>query len=406
MAGETTTANRDFNVQQLADTVRGMFADKKAFIGSTLVSQGAVEVKDSMPYSGAEFIGNEITIPYFGVMGEFQTNMGDAVAATPKVVSLTSEKATVTRSTLAFEVSRWARYSGPQDADPYVEASRQIVEAAQREMDRQLIAEALNTTLVSAQYNATTPAYLDWDTIVDGRAKFRDFDDDIVAMIVHSRTEADLRKLKTTQGQPLLVDGMQNSDVTKFCGVPLIVSNRAPLVGSSMGSITSAGTSPPVITNSAGSVPLGPYNLSIKVIVGGARGTWTFQFSVDGGNTWSATLTSGATVALVDTATDSLVGNSGATGLSIDIAAGTASTDNIWTATALVKATTLIVQKQAMAFWYNRRALNIETIPVPLKDTVQGAMHLYAAPKLYRRRRGGPMPGVVAITHNVRGYIG
>lgn len=408
MAGETTTANRDFNVQQLADTVRGMFADKKAFMGSILVSQGAVEVKDSMPY-GPDFIGNEITIPYFGVMGEFQPNNTDGNAAVPQPLALTNEKAYVSRSSLAFEVTRWARYSGPQDADPYVEAGRQIVEAAQREMDRVIIAESLNTPLVVPKFNASggsNSVYLDWDLVVDGRAKFRDFGDDIVAMIIHSRTEADLRKLKSTTGTPLLVDGMQNGDITKFCGIPLVVSNRAPLVGSSMGAVTAGGTSPVAVTIDPSTNVQGPWDLAIKTVTPGARGTWTFQFSVDGGYTWSAVLTSAATVALTDTAADSTVGNNGKTGIVIAIASGNASADNTWTSTAVLKATTLIVQKQAMAFWYNRKALGVETIPVPLKDSVQGAMHLYYAPKLYRRRRGGPIPGVVAITHNVRGYAG
>lgn len=396
----TTTSNRDFNVQELTNTVQGAFADKNAFMGSILVQQGAVIVKDTMPHGG-DFIGNQITIPYFGSIGDF-VDYNDGDAATPVKLDLTNEVDTVGRSSLPFQVTHWARNSGPDDADPYVEAARQMLDSAQRKMDVLCTTAAAGTPLVLDKYSSTTPVYLDWGFITDGRALFGDDDGSIVGMAIHSRVLADLRKLVDTIGRPLLLESQKFGDLTTFCGVPLVVSDRVPLTGSSMGAVTSAGSSPPVITVSG--VPLGAFNLSIKAIATGALATWTFQFSTDGGNTWSATMLSAASVPLVDTAKDSLVGKNGATGITIAIAAGSASSNNTWTSVANVKATTLMLQKGAMTFWYNRSAMALQTINDPLTDSVVAAMHMYRVAHLYRRRNGGPRPGVVALKHNIRNF--
>lgn len=399
----TKTTDRDFNVQVLTDTVRGRFAQKTAFMGSILVAQGAVIVRDNMRESDPSFIGNEVTIPYFGTIGDFSANSED-VASVPSVLKLTNEKATVSRSSLSFETTRWARNSGPDDADPYEEASEQILTSAIRRMDALAVAEAAATPLVLDKYSATVPVYLDWDYIVDGRAKWGDEQDGIVGMCISSRTESDLRKLKDSQGRPLLLDNMKEGGLTTFCGVPLITSDSMPTTGSTMGAVTSAGTSPPVITLSG--TPLGAWDLRFKCILGGALATWTLQFSTDGGSTWSATILSAASVPLIDTASDSLVGKNGLTGVTAAIAAGTANVDNTWSSTANMKTTTLILQKGALAFWYNRQALELLTHPDILKDNTLAAMHMYHATKLYRRRNGGTKPGVVALKHNVRNYAG
>jgi hypothetical protein len=399
----TKTTDRDFNVQVLTDTVRGRFAQKTAFMGSIFVSQGAVIVRDNMREGDPSFIGNEVTIPYFGTIGDFILNAEDN-ASTPSVLKLTNEKATVARSSLSFETTRWSRASGPDDADPYEEAADQILTSATRRMDALTVAEAATTPLVLDKYSSTVPQYLDWNYIVDGRAKWSDEQDGIVGMCIGSRTESDLRKLVDGQGRPLLIDNMNSSGLTTFCGVPLITSDSMPLTGSTMGAVTSAGTSPPVITLTG--EPLGAWDLRFKAVLIGALNTWQFQFSTDGGNTWSATLTSAASVPLIDTASDSLVGKNGKTGVVAAIAAGTAALDNTWASTANIKQTTLILQKGALAFWYNRQALELLTHADILKDNTLAAMHMYHATKLYRRRNGGTKPGVVALKHNVRNYVG
>jgi len=397
----TTTVSRDFDVQVLEDTVRGEFAGKNAMMDSPLVSGGAVVLSDSMPGGDPSQIGNQITVPYFGTIGEFADNPEDT-AVTPTLLKMTNEKATVGRSSLAFEVTRWARESGP--SDPYTEASRQIQEAARREMDRLMVTAAAATTLVRDQYSATVPVYLDWDFIVDGRALIGDESNDVAGMVVHSRVEAGLHKLRDAIGRPLLIDGMQNGGVTKFCGIPLHVSDRVPLTSSTMSAVTEAGTTPPDFTITG--TPLGPWNLRIKIILAGARGTFTFQFSTDGGNTWSATMLSAASVPLIDTATDSLVGMNGKTGLTVGIENASANVDNTYSATANLKATSLILQKGALAFWYSSANMGLETDKDILKHNDVAAMHMYRVAHLYRRRRGGSRPGAVALKHNVPGFVG
>lgn len=400
-----TSTYRDFDVQILTDVVRGVFAGRNAFMGSILVSQGAVTTESSMPASGPDFIGSEITMPYFGVLGEFEDNP-EGSAATPKAIFQTNEKATIARQSLAFEVSKWARNSSV--ADPYVVAAEQIRDAATRAMDKVCIAEAAGTPLVTDVYTAGAPAasnLITWDGICDARAAWGDEDQDAVAIVAHSRTVNDMRKQKDTQGRPLVLDSFRDFNMPSYCGLPVIASDRMPLTGSSMTTPTSAGTTPPVLTLTG--TPLGLFNLAIKVITGGAHATATIQFSTDGGNTWSATLTTagvGVPLALTDTAKDSLVGNNGATGLSAAFAAGTFATNNTWASKTNAKATTLILRRGALGYWYNGAALAFQTDKNILADTDIAAMHLYHAAKRYRRSPKGTRPGVVALKHNVGGF--
>lgn len=399
----TTTDSRDLDVQQLTDTIQGVFHGKDAFMGSILVAQGAVVVNDSFNVSDPTWIGNEITIPYFGMVGEFVQNSEDT-AITPSQLKMTNERATVDRSSLGVEVTQWARHSAPNNEDPYQTAALQFRAAAQRRMDVLSVAEAAGTPLVKDIYSASTPAYLDWDTMIDALALMGDEEDAIVAMCVSSRTKADLRKLRDEQNRPLLLDGMRQGTLTTFAGVPLIVSDQLPLTGSTMTSpMTESGTLPDI---TLAGTPKGPWNLKILVVTTGTQTTHTFKFSTDGGNTYSAVMTGAASVPLIDTAADSLVGVNGTTGITATFAVGTYTAADYYTSTANIKQTSLILQKGALAFWYNRLAMGFQTHPDIMKDNVLGAMHMYHATKLYRRRNGGSRPGCVAIKHNVKNYIG
>ena len=398
----TKTTDRDFDVQVLEDTVQGVFKGKTALFGSLLASSGAIAVRPTMQV-GRDFIGNTITMPYFGVIGDFAANAEDT-AATPVAIKTKSETATVARQSLAFEVSRWAQMSGPDDADPYVECARQIQESAVRAMDSLCLTAAAATPLVKDVYSATTPVVLDWDLITDARTKWGDDQGSIVGAVVHSQVEAGLRKLRDANGRPLLLDGMVDGyNVTRFNGVPLVVSDRVPLTGSSMSStVTEAGASVGGVAFTG--TPTGAWNIVIDIVVGGSRGTATFRFSTDGGQTYSATLTTAATVALTDTNSDSLVGNNGATGITATFGVATYDAASTYTCNAILKATSLMFQRDALAFWYNANALNLQTDKDILKDNDVAAMHLYYAAHMYRRRRGGARPGVVKMIHNVSGW--
>lgn len=407
----TITVESDIlDPQVLTEQVQAVFAQKDAFMGSLLASQGAVMVDGSMPRGGPSAIAKTITVPYFGTLGEFVAN-ADGSSVTPSQLTQTSEDATISRDSLAFEVSRWAQGKAsidPNLGDPYEEAARQILEAATRAMDARIVTAATAAGgLERDVYSATVPVYMDWDLMLDAKAMWGDRQEAIVAMIVHSRAYTDLQKLKDQDGKPLLVTSMNTSDPDRFAGVPLVVSDKAPLTGSTMGTVASTGTSPPVLTLAG--TPTGAWDLVIDCVVGGAHATATYRFSTDGGNTWSATLVTPAVatpVALADTAIDSLVGNNGATGLTVEWAAGTFNADNQWTATANLKVSSVLCQRGALAFWYSRQALAMETDKDILAHTDIAAMHLYAAAHRYRRRRGGTKPGVVVVRHNVTGYTG
>lgn len=232
-----------------------------------------------------------------------------------------------------------------------------------------------------------------------------DENEDVVGAVVHSRTMLDLRKLRDGENRPLLVENMREHNLPMFAGVPLIESDRVPLTGSVMGTVAESGSTPPDATLAG--APLGPWNLVIECVVGGAHATATFRFSTDGGKTWSATIATPAVdtpIDLIDTASDSLVGVNGKTGLTVEWAAGTFNADNAWTATAQLKVRTILLKRGALAFWFNARAAEFLTDKNILKHTDIAAMHLYYVAHRYTRAPGSTKPGAVVIAHNVSGF--
>lgn len=380
------------------EAVQGRFAQKNLFMAeSALARSGAVVVNDTFT-GDAKSIGNEVEVPYFGSIGEFATT-ADGVAAAVNKLQQTSEKATVVRDTLAFEATRWSKSSKGKDA--YEEAADQTVDAAARAMDRRLIGEAVKAGgLRKAVYSSSSPVFLDYDLMVDAKMMWGDEQDDVVGMGVHSATLADLYKLRDANGRPLLSDPREG-DMMKFMGVPIVTSDSLPLTGSTMGAVTEVGTTPPDIAITT-NTPLGPWKLRIKVHTAGARGVARIQFSVDGGENYSDSILTAASIDLVDPAIDSLIGVNGKTGLTISYENATANADNTWSSNASLKVRSVLLKKAALAFWFNREALKLQTDKDILVDSDLGAMHLYSAPLRYRRRPGGTKSGIVVIEHNVR----
>lgn len=405
----STLITNVFNPEMLVDAVDGVFAQKTAFMGSRLSSLGVVVVDGQMPVGGPEAIGTTVTVPYFGTLGAFVSNP-DGSSVTPSNLAQITELATVARYSMGFSTSRWAQANAqvnPNVGDPYVESARQIQVAAERSMDDQLVAKAAATGVyLKDVYSSSSARYLDWDLCVD--AKFQgwgDEQDDIAALLVHSQTHKDLMKLKDNTGRPLLLSSQgDGGPLDRFCGAPVVVSDKAPITGSAMGAVTSSGTTPPVATLAG--TPLGAWDLQIDCTLSHASAT-TIRFSVDGGNIWSAEIAAaddGVPVALTDTAVDSRVGVNGRTGITVAFAAGTFNADNLWTAKASIKAMSMLLKKRSLAFWFSRRHLALETDKDIYKHTDEAAMHLYAAPHRYRRVAGGTRPGVVQIVHNVTGF--
>lgn len=384
------------------EAVQAAFQNKNAFLGSGLASTKVAIIKGTMPDSGPDVIGNQISVPYFELMGDFQDLGTDGSAITPQAIGMTKEQSTIKRAGLAFQITTWARMNPLGDV--YQEAARQIVMAGQRRMDKALIDAATDTATFSQgllldKFNATNPHLLDYDLMIDAKMQWRDWQDDIAALVVHSKTFANLLKLKDALGRPLISpDSVKDGLLPNFAGVPVVVSDRMPITGSTMGSVTSAGTSPPVITLSG--VPDTAIDLKIVCIVGGALGTWTLKWSLDNGNSYvqdgnfNPFVTSAATINLTD-ATGRQIGT-----VVINIATGTATNDNVWTASSINKHTSLICKKGALVFWYNASAMSLRTLPQPLSDSDIAALWMYFVGYRYKRLRGTPLPGIVQIRHN------
>lgn len=405
-----TTINDVFQPEILTEAVQAAAGQKTAFMGSRLASLGAVVVEGSMPEGGQSAIGTTIKVPYFGRIGSFVNNP-DGSALTPSKLAQTSENATITRDSLGFSVTTWAQGNAavnPNVGDPYQEAARQILVEAERAMDARIItAASASGVYVNDVYSATTPKLIDYDLVIDSRFNaWHDEQDELAGLLVHSHAHKDMMKLKDATGKLLLVSSMgEGGPLDMFAGLPVCVSDRVPVTGSTMGTVSSSGTSPPTMTITG--TPLGAFRLVVDCVVGGANATATIRFSTDGGNTWSVTMPTLAAAtpqALTDTATDSLVGINGSTGLSVAFASGTFNADNLYTSTASLKVMSLILKKRALAFWYNKQRLALKTDDNIRDDSDEAAMHLYAAAHRYRRLAGGTKPGVVQIVHNVSGY--
>lgn len=387
------------------EAVQGAFAQKGVFNGSMLAQMGAAVIDGSFE-GGADMIGNEVKVPYFGTIGDFEENIADGTAATPKKIQQTEESATVSRDTLAIEVTRWGKVA--KGGDAYTESARQVVAATNRAIDKRLITAACATSsgLVLDVFSASTPKLLDYDTLVEARSLFGDEQQDIVGMCVNSRTFADFYRLRDAMGRPLLTE-MPDGQLPRFMGMPIGVSDRLPLTGSTMAtSMTEVGTTPPDITLAG--TATGPWKLRIIITVGGSsNGTAKFKFSTDDGKNYSAELTvpnGGGAFVLTDTAIDSLVGNNGTTGITATFTNGTYNVDNVYTSKLTMKATSLLLCRNALAFWFNQAALSLQTDRDILVDSDVAAVHLYAAALRYRRKPGGTKPGVVVMQHNVGGF--
>src|SRR5690606_23993987 len=140
----TTFSTDLFNPEILTEAVQGVFSQKTAFMGSRMAGLGVVIVDGQMPKGGPSAIGTTIDVPYFGTLGEFVSNSEDN-PITPSKIAQVAETATITRDSLAFEVSRWAQgnaFVDPNVGDPYEESARQIMTAGERALDKRIIPAA------------------------------------------------------------------------------------------------------------------------------------------------------------------------------------------------------------------------------------------------------------------------
>lgn len=399
-----------FDPTLLTDTVQSRMAQQNVFKDSLFIASGAAIVVPSFT-GGKSTLGQTIDIPYFGGVGTFQENVADGAAAVPRAPAMTSEQATVTRDTLAFEITAWAQSSASDD--PYEDATDSLMMSLSQQMDKRCV----DAAAAAGALTSTTTGALNYNKVIDGKARFRDDKRDIVAMIIHSETERDLLKEADADGRPLLIPSQNDGGFSTFAGIPVGVSNRVPVTGSSMGAVTSTGATPPVVTLAG--TPSDAWDLHIDIVTGGlSDGTATFQFSTDDGTTVGGVhvVPSGGGAFILDESpqaataansrADSLVGINGSTGITATFANGTYSADNIYRAEANMTLTSLIVQRGAVAWWFNQALLRFLTDEDILSHTDIAAMHLYGVAKRYRRRVGGERTGVLSLVHGSGTYNG
>jgi hypothetical protein len=405
MAGSTKADV--INPAILTEAIQAQFSQKDAFFGSLAVSLGIVEVNRSFDVADPSRIGNTITVPSFGFSAEFATRTDGTEAPYQTGAQMRGDDGVIACDSLAVESSRWYRNSGV--GDPYAETARNVMAAATRAMSSAVMSVAVADGIPTKDYySSTNPVNCTPDMIDEAISMFwgDEVDDAAGGIIAHSRTISGMARLKTSDGANLIKSPDQPNMPFVVGARPAIRSDKSALIaGSTMGAVVSTGTTPPVLTLTG--TPLGVFDLRIKPIATGARGTWTFQFSTDGGNTWSVTKTSAATVELIDQSDvpvatiDSLVGINGKTGLTLAIASGSAAADNTWKSVATVKATTLICAKKSLAFWYNAAALEWLEESHISADARRNAIHLYRVAVRRRRPPGLSKPGIIRIYHNV-----
>lgn len=228
----TTTLSDIIVPEIMVEAVQAAFASGVNALWGT----GAMVVNGSFP-GGIDAVGTEVTVPYFGSIGEWEA-ISDGSAFTPTKVTQSEEKSTVVKIGKAFSSTEWSKFASA--GDPYVEAARQLMDGFVGKVDK-LAIEAAVATLASMTvdaYSSTTPRTLDYDLVVDARSKFGDEADNFALMVSHSKVEADVLKLKDSTGRPLVTDA-SNGGLSKFAGIPWGKSDRVTATSDSPAKYTS-----------------------------------------------------------------------------------------------------------------------------------------------------------------------
>ncbi|MBQ4333910.1 MAG: hypothetical protein IJC63_00940 [Myxococcaceae bacterium] len=185
----------------------------------------------------SKVVGETISVPYFGALGEFQ-ELGDGDPITPSQLTSSKETNTVKRYGLAFDMTRWARLAGT--GKPYEVASQMLVDHMRRKIDAVLIDAAKESLPAAMKLDISSEtdeaAKLSYDALVQARQKFGDEQNDGLTLFMHSKAFGDLCLVKDETGRPIFADA-QNGGFNKAFGMDIVVSDR--LAVDSSGNYTS-----------------------------------------------------------------------------------------------------------------------------------------------------------------------
>jgi hypothetical protein len=379
------TRETPFLPEVLQDAVRANFRGKQALLGSS-----AVVTMSGMATSARG--GDKIDVPYFDLVGDFEDaaeGVSLTVAGLPDGVR---DQMVVARSGKAIRLSDWKKMA-ENFADPYAEYTRQINVAASRRWDRALISVASASAGLPAghiinRYSAGSPVKLSWSFSVDGRRPFGDEQDNLAMIVVHSKAYFDLVAEVDGQQRPLQAGPPTDGSVTRVAGIQVMISDRCPIAFPT--APVAAGTTPPAVTIT-GENSVAIDTVLVDIQVGGSRGTATFQYSFDGGTTWSESN-------VLTAATYEMKQRGINTGLVLNFPVGTYNADNTYTS-AQPQYTSVLVKQRALLLYYSSKPL-VETVREPLTDSELIAANTYFGAWRYRRSVSDTRPGVVLLRHN------
>lgn len=365
----TTTSTNTVLLPVVREAVKTALQSADAFSSSKFAGYSFVQTGIS---NGEARIGKTVQIPHWNMVGQFE-DVNDGVALTPRTLGNDYTEATVARSGLAVQVTRWANqaYAGKTLEESFAE---QWVKRFNQHIDKKLMTAAVSATNLPADqqinyYSSSAPVYLDYSGLVDLKSTIGDRQYDRYGLIVHSKVYAHLLKAKDGTGRPL-VDWQQINALFDN-KLDIIISDRTA-ISDGVFVVSSSGTTPPTVTLSG--TPNRKVNFKMECTTLGARGTAVVRTSINGGVTWKSSITTAATFSLLDPDDDDA-----ATGITVNYANASAAVDNVWTATGTQKAATLLVGPKALAYQYDDSAILPAEDFVVLSDSRIWASNVYWA---------------------------
>lgn len=173
-------------------------------------------------------LGATVNIPMFSCIGDFEDVSTDGTGLTAASVTVTAATATVFQSGKLVEITDFADKTCPS----VEEVKNQILKGYQRRINKACITAACATDagMTLDCYNASTPAYLNYDQLCDGLALFGDEVEDVCGIVVHPDVLAQLRKTKDDVKRPIFTDAV-NGGLGTVLGIPVYVSSTLTPAG-------------------------------------------------------------------------------------------------------------------------------------------------------------------------------
>lgn len=365
---------------------RGVSSGWKA--SPVFMQSKALEFVTGLPTTSESQVGDKVQIPYFYNVPKAK-QLAEAAAITPVDGGSDNDEGSLVRIGAGLKINYHAILKGSRDEngkDPMENYQAKIQESLLLQLNDMVVTELANvpTAMLIDISSASNPKKLDSDALVRLFRKWgEEYDDKTVEGFVHPETKWDLYNMKDANGKPLYA-ASADGKLTHLAGMPITMSEAVPHTNTAS-AVASAGTSPPTITLTG--TPTSNFDLKVVCTTAGALGTWKLKISIDGGQSYYAITTSAATVEIPDT------------GLTLNIASGSASTDNVWTASSSASIyQTIIAHPNSVIAWVGDVRVDIER-----KGDTDQTMTWFNQYVVVKRRRHPPgkrRSGSGVIKHN------